>query len=123
MSSKIAVLAGDGIGVEIIAEAIKTIQCLQQDFGLNAELEYAAIGGAGYDQYGKPLPEETLAVCRQADAILFGAIGGPEDEGDALGAFFGTGYRGDEGVELFLHPRSNDRFFIEKVVLFREVLF
>lgn len=80
MSSKIAVLAGDGIGVEIIAEAVKTIQCLQQDFGFNTELEYAAIGGAGYDQYGQPLPEETLTVCRQADAILFGAIGGPEYE-------------------------------------------
>ncbi len=54
MSVKIAVLAGDGIGPEIIAEAVKTIECLQQDFGLDAELEYAAIGGAGYDQSGKP---------------------------------------------------------------------
>jgi len=80
MTSKIAILAGDGIGVEIIAEAVKTIQCLQQDFGLAAELAYASIGGAGYDQYGKPLPEETLAICEQADAILFGAIGGPEYE-------------------------------------------
>ena len=80
MTSKIAVLAGDGIGVEIIAEAVKVTQCLQQDFGLAVELEYAAIGGAGYDQYGKPLPDETLAICEQADAILFGAIGGPEYE-------------------------------------------
>ncbi len=78
MSMKIAVLAGDGIGPEIIAEAVKTIQCLQQDFGLNVELEYAAIGGAGYDQSGKPLPDETLALCEQADAVLFGAIGGPQ---------------------------------------------
>jgi len=78
---KIAVLPGDGIGPEIIAEAIKAMQCLQQNFGFNAELEYAAIGGAGYDQYGKPLPAETLAVCEQADAVLFGAIGGPEYDG------------------------------------------
>ncbi len=78
MSMKIAVLAGDGIGPEIITEAAKTIQCLQQDFGLNAELEYAAIGGAGYDQSGKPLPDETLAICEQSDAVLFGAIGGPQ---------------------------------------------
>ncbi|MCP4979564.1 MAG: 3-isopropylmalate dehydrogenase [Gammaproteobacteria bacterium] len=77
MSAKIAVLAGDGIGPEIIAEAVKTIECLQQDFGLDAELEYAAIGGAGYDQSGKPLPDETLAICKSADAVLFGAIGGP----------------------------------------------
>jgi len=78
MSKKIAVLAGDGIGPEIIAEAVKTIQCLQQDFGFSAELEYAAIGGAGYDQSGKPLPDETLALCELADAVLFGAIGGPK---------------------------------------------
>ncbi len=78
MTKKIALLAGDGIGQEIVAEAIKVLNCLQQDFGFNAELETAAIGGAGYDQYGKPLPDETLALCEQADAILFGAIGGPQ---------------------------------------------
>ncbi len=78
MTKKIAVLAGDGIGQEIVAEAIKVLNCLQQDFGFNAELQTAAIGGAGYDQYGKPLPDETLAICEQADAILFGAIGGPQ---------------------------------------------
>jgi 3-isopropylmalate dehydrogenase len=77
MTVKIAVLAGDGIGPEIITEAIKTIECLQQDYGFNAELEHAAIGGAGYDQSGKPLPDETLGICEQADAVLFGAIGGP----------------------------------------------
>ncbi len=78
MTNKIAVLAGDGIGPEIVAEAVKIIHCLQQDFGFNAELKTAAIGGAGYDQSGKPLPDETLAVCEQADAVLFGAIGGPQ---------------------------------------------
>lgn len=78
MTKKIAVLAGDGIGKEIVAEAIKVLDCLRQDFGFNAELEAAAIGGAGYDQYGKPLPDATLAICQQADAILFGAIGGPQ---------------------------------------------
>jgi 3-isopropylmalate dehydrogenase len=78
MTLKIAILAGDGIGPEIITEAIKTIECLQQDYGFNAELEHAAIGGAGYDQSGNPLPDETLAICEQADAVLFGAIGGPQ---------------------------------------------
>lgn len=78
MTHKIAVLAGDGIGREIVAEAVKVVDCLRSDFGFDAELEPAAIGGAGYDQFGKPLPDETLAICRQADAILFGAIGGPE---------------------------------------------
>jgi 3-isopropylmalate dehydrogenase len=57
------------------------LECLQQEFGFAAELEHAAIGGAGYDAYGQPLPEQTLAVCQQADAILFGAIGGPQYDG------------------------------------------
>jgi 3-isopropylmalate dehydrogenase len=78
MTNKIAVLAGDGIGPEIVAEAIKIIHCLQRDFGFSAELETAAIGGAGYDQSGKPLPDQTLEICEQADAVLFGAIGGPQ---------------------------------------------
>jgi len=78
MTNKIAVLAGDGIGPEIVAEAVKIIHCLQQDFGFDTELETAAIGGAGYDQSGKPLPDQTLAICEQADAVLFGAIGGPQ---------------------------------------------
>jgi 3-isopropylmalate dehydrogenase len=78
MTNKIAVLAGDGIGPEIVAEAVKIIHCLQQDFGFDTELETAPIGGAGYDQSGKPLPDETLALCEQADAVLFGAIGGPQ---------------------------------------------
>lgn len=78
MTNKIAVLAGDGIGPEIVAEAVKIIHCLRQDFGFDTELETAAIGGAGYDESGKPLPDETLALCEQADAVLFGAIGGPQ---------------------------------------------
>jgi 3-isopropylmalate dehydrogenase len=78
MSAKIAVLAGDGIGQEIIAATLGVLECLQQEFGFVAELEQAAIGGAGYDAYGQPLPEQTLAICQQADAILFGAIGGPQ---------------------------------------------
>ncbi|MCZ6722307.1 MAG: isocitrate/isopropylmalate family dehydrogenase, partial [Gammaproteobacteria bacterium] len=78
MSRKIAILPGDGIGLEIIAEAEKMLRCLQHDFGLDVETETAAIGGAGFDQFGHPLPESTLALCRQSDAILFGSIGGPQ---------------------------------------------
>ena len=78
MTAKIAILAGDCIGPEIMAEAVKVIECLQADFGFAAELEPAAVGGAGYDEYGVPLPEPTLNLCREADAILFGSIGGPK---------------------------------------------
>ena len=74
---KIAVMAGDGIGVEIVAEALKVLRRLGDD-GLRLELEPAPVGGAGYDAAGDPLPEATLALARQADAILFGAIGGPK---------------------------------------------
>jgi len=77
MTAKIAILAGDGIGPEIMAATLGVLDCLQRDFGLGVELEHAAIGGAGYDEYGQPLPDATLKICQQADAILFGAIGGP----------------------------------------------
>jgi 3-isopropylmalate dehydrogenase len=78
MSSTIAVLAGDGIGPEIVAEAVKVIDCLQSEFGFEVELKAAAVGGAGYDEAGDPLPESTLDICKASDAILFGAIGGPQ---------------------------------------------
>ena len=68
---KIAVLPGDGIGPEIVAEAVKVLKCLD----LKLELEQAPVGGAAYDAHGHPLPEATLALARQADAILFGAVG------------------------------------------------
>jgi 3-isopropylmalate dehydrogenase len=80
MTHKIAILPGDGIGPEIVSEAVKVLECLRQDFDLDAELETAAIGGAGYDQSGSPLPPETLELCRKSDAILLGAVGGPQYE-------------------------------------------
>ena len=76
MTKKIAVLPGDGIGPEIVAEAVKVLVCLRKDFGLAIETEQAAIGGAGYDAAGDPLPETTLALAKQADAVLLGAVGG-----------------------------------------------
>ncbi len=81
MSAKIAVLPGDGIGPEIVAEADKVLACLHDHFGFSAEVEQAPVGGAGYDAAGDPLPEQTLELCRAADAVLFGAIGGPEYDG------------------------------------------
>ncbi len=74
---KIAVLAGDGIGPEIIAEAVKVLKALASD-GLKLELEQAPFGGAGYDAHGDPLPEATLRLAKAADAVLCGAVGGPQ---------------------------------------------
>jgi 3-isopropylmalate dehydrogenase len=72
---KIAVLPGDGIGTEIVAQALKVLRALARD-GLKLELEEAQVGGAAYDAAGDPLPAATLQLARDADAILFGAVGG-----------------------------------------------
>jgi 3-isopropylmalate dehydrogenase len=74
---KIAVLAGDGIGPEIIAQAMKALEVLRRD-GLKLEIETAPYGGAGYDAAGDPLPAATLKLAREADAVLCGAVGGPQ---------------------------------------------
>lgn len=80
MTHKIAILPGDGIGPEIVAEAVKVIEFLQENAGFDAELTEAPIGGAGYDAGGKPLPDDTLALVKESDAILLGAVGGPQYE-------------------------------------------
>ena len=72
---KIAVLPGDGIGPEIVAQAAKVLEALRSD-GLKVELEYAHIGGAGYDAAGDPFPAETEKLALAADALLLGAVGG-----------------------------------------------
>jgi 3-isopropylmalate dehydrogenase len=68
---KIAVLPGDGIGTEIVAEAVKVLGALDLKF----EMETALVGGAAYEAYGHPLPEATLRLAKEADAVLFGAVG------------------------------------------------
>ena len=80
MTYKIAILPGDGIGPEIVAEAIKVINFLKAEGSLDVELEEAPVGGAGYDASGDPLPEATLQLVKQSDAILLGAVGGPQYE-------------------------------------------
>jgi len=76
MSEKIAVLPGDGIGPEVVAEAVKVLERLRRDYGLKIELETAPVGGAAYDQAGQPLPPATLQLAQAADAVLLGAVGG-----------------------------------------------
>jgi 3-isopropylmalate dehydrogenase len=71
---KIAVLPGDGIGKEIVAEAVRVLAALEERF----ELEFADVGGSAYEAHGHPLPEATVALARSADAVLFGAVGDPK---------------------------------------------
>ncbi|WP_293996188.1 isocitrate/isopropylmalate family dehydrogenase, partial [Sphaerotilus sp.] len=68
---KIAVLPGDGIGTEIVAEAVRVLNVLDLPF----EMEEAKVGGAAYEAHGHPLPESTLSLAKASDAILFGAVG------------------------------------------------
>ena len=74
---KIAILPGDGIGPEIIKQAKRVLDVLRVD-GIKIEIEHGAIGGAGYDADRDPLPESTLKLAREADAVLLGAVGGPQ---------------------------------------------
>ncbi|QJR14673.1 3-isopropylmalate dehydrogenase [Usitatibacter palustris] len=74
---KIALLAGDGIGNEIMREALRVLDVLRSE-GLKIETQEALVGGAAYDAHGDPLPDATLKLVQQSDAILFGAIGGPQ---------------------------------------------
>ncbi|MCK5720214.1 MAG: 3-isopropylmalate dehydrogenase, partial [Thiomargarita sp.] len=76
MTTTIAILPGDGIGPEIIAEAIKVLEKLSSKFGLQVKLTEGLVGGAAIDATGHPLPSETLELVKPADAVLLGAVGG-----------------------------------------------
>jgi 3-isopropylmalate dehydrogenase len=76
--SKILLLAGDGIGPEIVAEAQKVLVLLNAKLSLGLELEHAKVGGSAIDEFGVPLPDSTLNKAKKADAILLGAVGGPK---------------------------------------------
>lgn len=76
MTKLIAVLPGDGIGQEIVAEAVKVLEVLKSDFGLDIEMEDGLVGGTAYDATGTPLPDETMELCKRSDSVLLGAVGG-----------------------------------------------
>jgi 3-isopropylmalate dehydrogenase len=78
MTKKILVLPGDGIGPEIVSEAVKVLETVKSKFNLDIELDNALVGGTAYDEFGTPLPEVTMEKARAADAILLGAVGGPK---------------------------------------------
>ena len=82
MHKTIAVLAGDGIGPEIITEAIKVLQAVAEKYHHSFTYEHALMGAVAIDETGNPLPDKTLEICKSSDAILFGAIGDPKYDND-----------------------------------------
>ena len=82
---KIAILPGDGIGAEIVAEALKVLERLRRD-GLPIETETAPIGGAGYDAAGQPLPEATLSIAQRADAVMYMSVNNSPSSLDSAAA-------------------------------------
>jgi len=82
MRSTIAVLAGDGIGPEVIKQALKSLTAIEKLFGHEFKLNHGLVGASAIDATGNPFPEETKAICLNADAILFGAIGDPKYDND-----------------------------------------
>ncbi|HNW41050.1 MAG TPA: isocitrate/isopropylmalate family dehydrogenase, partial [Opitutaceae bacterium] len=77
---KFAVLPGDYIGPEVMTEALRVLEHVAKKEGLTLSYKIADVGGAGIDNHGKALPDSTLALCRESDAILFGSVGGPKWE-------------------------------------------
>ncbi len=75
---RIAVLPGDGIGAEVVAEAEKVLRAVGERFGHRFEMQHALVGGVAIDAVGEPLPEATMALCTACDAVLFGAVGHPK---------------------------------------------
>ncbi|MDD4820553.1 MAG: isocitrate/isopropylmalate family dehydrogenase, partial [Flavobacteriales bacterium] len=82
MNLKIGVLPGDGIGPEIIAQAVKVLDAVAKKYNHNISYTYAQVGGCAIDKCGNPYPESTHKVCMEADAVLFGAIGDPKFDND-----------------------------------------
>ncbi len=80
MKKKVALLAGDGIGPEVMKEAVKVLDAAGEKYGFRLEYKKADVGGCAIDNHGKALPESTLETCEKSDAVLFGSVGGPKWE-------------------------------------------
>ncbi|MRX74214.1 3-isopropylmalate dehydrogenase [Bacillus lacus] len=106
MKKKIAMLPGDGIGVEVAEAAAIVLKAIEQQFGHAFEMEIGLIGGSAIDDSGNPLPEETLKLCRESDAIFLGAVGGPKWDSNPVGLRPETGLLGlRKTLNLFANIR------------------
>ena len=81
MNYKIAVLPGDGIGPEVMGQGTEVLQQVARLYGFVVKLEEGIVGGASIDAHGKPLTDHVLELCKQCDAVLLGAMGGPKWDG------------------------------------------
>jgi len=77
----VAILPGDGIGPEVMAEGVKVLKAVGDRFGRCFKLNHGVVGGHAIDQFGEPLPEETVKICHGSEAVLLGAVGGPKWDG------------------------------------------
>ena len=82
MKSRIAVLPGDGIGPEVMNEALKVLDVISQKSGIKFDFKKGLVGASAIDEYGDPFPDQTKSICDESDAILFGAIGDPKYDND-----------------------------------------
>lgn len=122
---QIAVIAGDGIGPEVIGEAEKVLKRTTELFGYQFETKHGLFGGIAIDEKGTPLPQETLEMCQQADAVLLGAVGGPKWDNNSKELRPETGLLGiRKALGLFSNIRPANVFdcLIEASTLKREVL-
>src|SRR5690625_2632366 len=122
---KIAVIAGDGIGPEVVAEAEKVLKKVEELFGYQVETEHALFGGIAIDEKGTPLPEETLNLCKQSDAVLLGAVGGPkwdQNSGELRPETGLLGIRKELGLFSNIRPALTFDCLLDASTLKREVL-
>jgi len=126
MNLKIALLPGDGIGPEVTAQAVKCLRAIEETFGHSFEYTEATVGATAIDETGDPLPHDTLELCKNSDAVLFGAIGDPKYDNDP-----GAKVRPEQGLlklrkelALFSNIRPVKVFptIIEKSPLRKEII-
>lgn len=124
-TKKIAIIAGDGIGPEVVAEAEKVLKRTEELFGYKFETEHGLFGGIAIDETGTPLPEETLEMCRNADAVLLGAVGGPKWDNNPKETRPETGLLGirkELGLFSNIRPAMTFDCLLDASTLKREVL-
>jgi len=114
-SFRIAVLPGDGIGPEVMQEAVRVLGVIQKKYGFDCDMVYGLIGGAAIDGCGTPLPEETRQICRNSDAVLLGCVGGPKWDALPLER------RPESGGLLVLRREMELYANIRPLVLFKEL--